>query len=160
MVGADAALVLACYFLAYLFRFEFEIPRGSLEAFQRSWYFVVLIKISLFALFHLYRGMWRYTSLVDLVNLVKATFTSSAVIILAVLMVYRFQGYPRSVFLIDGVLTLLAIGGVRLAIRLYFARGTGIEILPGLRKGRERISRLLIVGAGDAADCGCLRKDW
>jgi len=57
--------------------------------------------------------MWRYTSLVDLFNVLKATAASSALIILAIFFIYRFQGFPRSIFIIDGILTFIFIGGVR-----------------------------------------------
>jgi len=152
MVAVDAVLILGCYYLAYLFRFEFDIPKENMAAFQQSWHFIILIKISLFAFFHLYSGMWRYTSLVDLMNVFKAVFTSSLLIVLVVLMVYQFQRYPRSVFIMDGFLTFLAIGGVRVAIRLYFARGAGIQTFPAIRRRTPEGRRLLIIGAGDAGE--------
>ena len=99
---------------------------------------------------HLYRGMWRYTSLNELVNVLKAVLTSSFLIILGVLMVYRFQGYPRSVFIMDGFLTFLAIGGIRMVIRLYFTRENGSGTFPSLRpqtKEDDR-KRVLIFGEG------------
>ncbi|MGA2467517.1 MAG: hypothetical protein ABSH06_24630 [Thermodesulfobacteriota bacterium] len=63
--------------------------------------------------------MWRYTGTNDLINLVKATFISSTTIILVILYLHRFEGYPRSVFIIDAFLTLFFIGGIRLFIRLF-----------------------------------------
>jgi FlaA1/EpsC-like NDP-sugar epimerase len=98
MMALDAALVVAAFWGAYLIRFEFRIPDVHLDVLRFTWPFILLIKMGCFAFFHLYRGMWRYTSLVDLINVVKAVFTSSAVILAAVLVVHRFQGYPRSVF--------------------------------------------------------------
>jgi FlaA1/EpsC-like NDP-sugar epimerase len=62
--------------------------------------------------------MWRYTSISDLINILKATFVSSTVIILTILYLHRFEGYPRSVFFIDAFLTVVLIGGIRLFIRL------------------------------------------
>jgi FlaA1/EpsC-like NDP-sugar epimerase len=152
MVAVDAVLIFGCYYLAYLFRFEFDIPKENLAAFQQSWHFVVLIKISVFGIFHLYRGMWRYTSLVDLVNVIKAVFTSSLLVVLIVLMVHQFWGYPRSVFIVDGFLTFLTIGGVRMGVRLYFARGTGMQNFPVIRRVRPEGKKLLIIGAGDAGE--------
>jgi FlaA1/EpsC-like NDP-sugar epimerase len=152
MVLCDAALVTACYYVSYLFRFEFSIPEENFAAFKRSWYFVVLIKLAMFVLFHLYRGMWRYTSLVDLINVVKAVLTSSLCIIMVVLMTHQFLGYPRAVFIMDAFLTLLAIGGLRLSIRLYFARSTDMGLFPVIRRKGSREKRLLIIGAGDAGE--------
>ncbi|MEW5725281.1 MAG: nucleoside-diphosphate sugar epimerase/dehydratase, partial [Thermodesulfobacteriota bacterium] len=97
--------------------------------------------------------MWRYTSLVDLINVAKASLSGSLLIVAVILMTHRFIGYPRSVFLLDMLLTFLFVGGVRAAIRLYYARRAGLRVFPGLdrmRGGGAR--RLLIIGAGDAAE--------
>jgi FlaA1/EpsC-like NDP-sugar epimerase len=152
MMSSDAVLVIGCYYLSYLFRFEFDIPEENLRAFQQSWYLVVMVKIAIFALFHLYRGMYRYTSLVDLVNVVKAVATSSLLIMIVVLMIHQFQGYPRSVFIMDPFLTLLAIGGLRMAIRLYYARTMGMHVFPAFHRSGTDGKRLLIIGAGDAGE--------
>ena len=154
IVLIDALLVVICFYLAYLFRFEFEISPNELAAFARTLPYVVIVKISVFALFHLYKGMWRYTSLNDLVNVIKAVFTSSLLIVIGVLMVHRFQGYPRSVFIVDGFLTFLAIGGIRMMIRLYFVRESGSVSFPSLRprNQEDERKRLLIFGAGDAGE--------
>ena len=54
MLLVDALLVVICFYLAYLFRFEFEISPNELDAFARTLPYVVVVKISVFALFHLY----------------------------------------------------------------------------------------------------------
>ena len=154
MLLVDSLLVVICFYLAYLFRFEFEISPNELAAFARTLPYVVIVKISVFALFHLYRGMWRYTSLNDLVSVIKAVFTSSLLIVLWVIMVHRFEGYPRSVFIIDGLLTFVAIGGIRMVIRLYFTRENGSKTLSPLRSQSQEDDRkrVLIIGGGDAGE--------
>ena len=154
MLLTDGLLVGICFYLAYLFRFEFEISPELLSFFAKALPFVVIVKICVFALFHLYRGMWRYTSLNDLVNVIKAVLISSFFIILGVLMVHGFKGYPRSVFILDGFLTFLAIGGIRMVIRLYFARESGSVAFPALRPKTQEDDRkrILIFGGGDAGE--------
>jgi FlaA1/EpsC-like NDP-sugar epimerase len=154
MLLLDALLVVMCFYLAYVFRFEFSIPPNELSAFSRTWPYVLIVKMATFAFFRMYKGMWRYTSLVDLFNVIKAVFTSSLLIIIGVLMVHRFQGYPRSVFIIDGFLTFLAIGGIRVVIRLYFAQKSGVMAfpIPWVRRQKDDRKRLLIIGAGDAGE--------
>jgi FlaA1/EpsC-like NDP-sugar epimerase len=110
-----------------------------------------------FIYFGLYRGMWRYTSLVDLLNVLKATFTSSVLIILTILFIYRFQGFPRSVFIIDGFLTFIFIGGIRIVIRLLLSeKESGLYFLFHSPFSKGKITkpkkRLLIIGAGDAGE--------
>jgi FlaA1/EpsC-like NDP-sugar epimerase len=134
--------------------YTISIPPNELSAFSRTWPYVLIVKMATFAFFRMYKGMWRYTSLVDLFNVIKAVLTSSLLIIIGVLMVHRFQGYPRSVFIIDGFLTFLAIGGIRVVIRLYFAQKSGVMAFPTpwARRQEDDRKRLLIIGAGDAGE--------
>src|SRR4030042_5272373 len=101
----DACLVVGAYFLSYFLRFEGDIPPSELEKFSATVAWILIFKLFLFMIFGLYRGMWRYTSFVDLFHVLKATTASSAVIVLVVLFVYRFEGFPRSVFILDWILT-------------------------------------------------------
>jgi len=64
---------------------------------------------------------------------------------LAVLFAFRFQGFSRAVFIVDGLLLLLALAGSRTAFRLFR------KILPAGRAARDG-RRVLIYGAGDAGD--------
>jgi len=88
--------------------------------------------------------LWRYTSIDDLIVFAKAVCLSSIGCLLAVLFVFRFQGFSRTVFVIDGVIMLLFLSGSRMAFRLFR------QILPdrGVHNGR----RVLIYGAGDGGE--------
>jgi FlaA1/EpsC-like NDP-sugar epimerase/UDP-N-acetylmuramyl pentapeptide phosphotransferase/UDP-N-acetylglucosamine-1-phosphate transferase len=152
VIGVDGALVVLCYYMAFLLRFEFSIPPDFMTSFKESWPFVLGTKLAVFALFHLYRGMWRYTRVEDLFNVFKAVFTGSLLVMFVVLMLYRFEGYPRSVLLTDGFLTLVAIAGFRVLVRLYFACGTGFELFPSVTSATKGWKKVLIIGAGDAAE--------
>jgi FlaA1/EpsC-like NDP-sugar epimerase/UDP-N-acetylmuramyl pentapeptide phosphotransferase/UDP-N-acetylglucosamine-1-phosphate transferase len=151
VITIDAVLVFICYYLAFLLRFDFSIPPEFMRSFKESWPFVLGAKLAIFALFHLYRGMWRYTGLEDLLNVFKAVFTSSLLIIFAVLMLYRFELYPRTVFLADGFLTLVAVAGLRGIVRVYFAKGSGFEIFPAISPKHLR-RKILIIGAGNTGE--------
>ena len=156
ILSIDILLLCLAYFLSYLIRFEGDLPPEHLLTFKQTIWFVVPFKLLVFSFFKLYKGMWRYTSLVDLMNLIKGTFLSSGAIILIILYVNRFQGYPRSVFVIDAFLTLFFIGGIRLFIRLVYQRGPSnlpkTAGLPFFKNMKEKEDRLLIIGAGDAAE--------
>jgi len=52
MLLIDALLVVICFYLAYLFRFEFEISPNELAAFARTLPYVVIVKISVFAVWN------------------------------------------------------------------------------------------------------------
>ena len=151
MLLTDAALAAACYYSAYLIRFEFSIPDVFIRSFLVSLPIVLVIKTGTFLFFRLYRGMWRYTSIPELIAIIEAVCLSTLLIILAVLMVFRFKDFSRSIFIIDAVLTLFALSGVRIAIRLRYSRGKN-GYARGFGKSDRGAKRLLIIGAGDVGE--------
>jgi FlaA1/EpsC-like NDP-sugar epimerase len=94
--------------------------------------------------------MWRYTSVSDLKNILKASLLSSALIMIAILYLFHFQGYSRSVFILDFVFTFLFVSGIRLAIRLIFAEH--VSSLWQFKNSHRNQKRLMIIGAGDAGE--------
>jgi hypothetical protein len=138
-------------------------------AFQNTVCFIIPVKLFIFFTFKLYRGMWRYTSVKDLTNLIKATFVSSGLIILAILYLHQFYGYTRSVFVIDAFLTknpwtptkykdLKGLGKVDL-ILITHGHGDHIGDLPELAKltgatvvgSHELVHNLVSLGFLDGA---------
>ena len=152
MVLVDAVLIaLSCYF-AYYLRFDGAIPPSHLVKFKQTIVWILPVKLFCFFSFDLYKGMWRYTSVHDLTNLVNACSTSSAIIVAVLLIAVRFVGFPRSVFIIDLLLTFLLVGGYRMTIRIFYARTAGQFRFPFLRVSNFEMKRLLIIGAGDAGE--------
>ena len=146
MLLLDAVLLLMAHFSAYLLRFEFSLDPPQWAQFWSAWYWIILIKLVCFYFFGLYRGMWRYTSLVDLKKVFVAAVTSSLLVTTFVAFLYQFQGFPRSAFLIDFVLTLLFIGGIRVGVRMVLNPGSVMsEGFLGNGKNRKRV---IILGAG------------
>lgn len=149
MIIADAAMIALVYFLAYLLRFDREIPPEEWINIKKTLPFIIPLKLSVFFMFGLYQGMWRYTSLVDLKKIVAASFVASMTIVTIMLYKYRI-GFPRSVYVIDWILTLLFINGFRVAIRLLLANN--IFSLFAAKKNIPAGKRLLIIGAGNAGE--------
>jgi FlaA1/EpsC-like NDP-sugar epimerase len=158
--GIDAILLVASWYIAYLVRFEFNIPTQYWASFKRVLPLLLIAKIVGFYFFDLYRGMWRYTSIADLFNIIKASSVSSLAVIGIILFFTRFQGFPRSVFIIDWCVTILLISGFRLIIRLYFEHVTEKNpwriaarafFAPTHRKSPNS-KNLLIIGAGDGGE--------
>ncbi len=153
LIIADFLLLIAAYYLAFWFRFAPDIPDDSLRIFYKTVIPIVLFKIFILLFFRCYQGINRYFSLVDALNLVKAIGLSSSLIIIFILFTTGFQGYARSVYLLDGILTFLLLAGIRVAARYLFenrylikiVRKTGVA--PRIKK---RIT--LVVGAGDAGE--------
>jgi FlaA1/EpsC-like NDP-sugar epimerase len=158
---ADILLLSGSLFLAYLIRYNFHLPRPDSILLYQILPFVLIVKIGCFYFFDVYRGMWRYTGIADLLNIIKASCVSSLVIICLILFSHsRFIGFPRSVFIMDWCFTVLLISGYRLCIRLYFERSSTDEtssiptrqVLTLFFKSMADKKRLLIIGAGDGGE--------
>lgn len=149
----DCLLLVAAHFFAYFARFD-----GQLTPEVRHSILVVLPwllagKLLVFFWFDLYRGMWRYTGVVDFLNVLKANVVITLTVFAVLLLFNRFEGFSRSVFLLDSVFTFLFISGHRIAIRLAYQKffvGRASQEATG--QSSRRGKRLLIMGAGDAAE--------
>ena len=115
----DLAAVVAAWWLAYLFRFNFDIPPSHLSSLLSVLPWVVLSQFASFQLFGLYRGHWKYASLPDLRRILLAILLGIAVIPLGLFLLQLHATVPRSVLLLDPILLLLIMGGSRLSYRLW-----------------------------------------
>ncbi len=147
----DAVIFALAHIAAYLFRFEFSLASLYLQQIKAVLLWLVPLKLIVFFSFGLYRGMWRYTSIRDFWLIAQATVVSS--LLATVLMIYlnRFEGYSRAVFIIDGVLTFLLIGGLRMVIRSYYSIYAGSAVV-SYSLSRIHFKKVLIIGAGDAGE--------
>jgi len=147
----DVLLLLLAHITAYLFRFEFSLAPDRLQQIRETIIWLVPLKLVVFFFFGLYRGMWRYTSIRDFWLIAQATIVSSLLTMATMLFLNRFQGYSRAVFILDGVLTFLLIGGLRMIIRSSFI------LYAKTRKDvsfpiKIHFKKVLIIGAGDAGE--------
>ena len=79
------AVVIASLYLAFLVRFDFSVDASNLETYKRILPPILFIKIAVFWRMGLSRGWWRYASLADALDILKATVLASAIIIMVVL---------------------------------------------------------------------------
>src|SRR5579883_857465 len=127
-------------YLAFSLRFGGAIPPDFFSLWLLTLPLVVGVRSLMFIPFRLYQGLWRYTSLWDLGNIAAAVVLSSALIAVIVNPMAALA-YPRSIILIDTLLLICLMTGVRLLRRVY----------RGLRSG-QRAEGVLIYGAGDAGE--------
>jgi UDP-GlcNAc:undecaprenyl-phosphate GlcNAc-1-phosphate transferase len=138
----DVVLIILSYWASYAINFP---PNSTAwQLFIRTLPVLVFMKMSVFLVMGVYRGLWRYTSMSDLIVFGKAVLLSSVASLLLILFAFRFEGYSRKVFVIDAVLMFLFLAGSRMAFRLFR------QLVPvgGTNEGR----RVLIYGAGDAGE--------
>ena len=160
VLAIDTFLVAFAWYFANLLRFNFDIPPDSKAAITRLVPIILGTKVVVFYMFDLYKGMWRYTSLDDLLNIIKASGISSLIVLTVVAFTHGLAGFARAAFVIDWVLTIFLIGGYRVGIRLYFWLGpkdrlSSFRLLSPfrLKKGKRSGARkLLILGAGDCGE--------
>jgi len=146
----DIILTVVCVLASYALRLEL----GPIFTYYLpSAYYMVVVAVIIAPLiyraFGLYRRMWIYASIQDLKVIFTSVVTASAAIAAVMILLFTFgafQGFPRSVLIIYGVLSMLAVGGLRFALRVlaesrFFAEAD-----------REPVHQkhILIIGAGDA----------
>jgi FlaA1/EpsC-like NDP-sugar epimerase len=142
-IVADGVLVALAFYLAFRLRFldQSDLPHRYWVLFAQSVGFVVVGKLIVFAAFGLYQKWWRYVSGRDFLLIVRAVAVSSAILVVAFTVIRPFaHNLPRSVAVMDFLLTLMLITGARLAVRLIVERPSHSSRLPK----REA----LVIGAG------------
>ena len=153
-LSTDIFIIGLSLYLSYALRFDFAIPSHYFN--DLGYVFIILLfsKISSFLFFKLYQGMWRFTSISDLINVLKSTFIASLFSISVILLVLGSNAVPRTVLLIDYMLTTIGIAAVRASVRIYstkFVVGNGRN--KQKNKSTSKIkTRLLLLGAGSSGE--------
>ncbi len=147
----DLVAVLFAWAAAYLFRFNGQVPREFLETGGLASLVALPIHGVVFRALGLYRGIWIFASLPDLVRIVRAV-GAAALITLVVCVFVGFQPtVPRTVFLLYPVFLMLWMGGTRSAYRIWkehrrygdlIARGQPVVIIGAGRAGANLVSEM------------------
>jgi FlaA1/EpsC-like NDP-sugar epimerase len=161
MLACDALLLYISWIAAYMVRFDFSIPESFYIHLWAALPLVIVTKLLCLIYFNCYRGMWRFTSLADLINIIKATIFGSIIAVVGIALVFRFENFPRSIVLIDLCFSVLAVAGIRLGIRLFYRHWIPSKSIlslsiPGYTQEealpkRKKI-KLLIIGAGNCGE--------
>lgn len=137
----DFLIVTITPYLALYVRLEGNIDSVFYERLHEVLPILICIRITTFYLFGLYKRLWRYASINEVVAIVSAVTVSSAVC--AGYLFYQDITLPRSVYFINWLLMILLIGGSRFCVRL-------VHYWRKARQDHSGVSHVLIVGAGDA----------
>ena len=145
----DFIIICGAYLSAHLLRFDGVLSAHIQGLLVRSLPIILVIKIACFLASGLYRREWHRPDLSDVVVVLKAVTFGATLSSIALLYLWRFEGYSRAVLLIDWMICLLAVGGSRMAERLFdewigsaSAQGTPVLIVGAGQTG-ERVLRYL-----------------
>lgn len=139
----DVLMIPIAWAGAYWFRFNLEaIPPDFLALALQAVPVVVAIQAVLFWQFGLYRGIWRFASMPDLLRIVKSVVFGAALVAVVLFLATRMEGIPRSVLPIYALLLVALLGGPRFAYRWWKDR----------RLYQKEGTKALIVGAGRAGE--------
>ncbi|MBI5055560.1 MAG: polysaccharide biosynthesis protein [Nitrospirae bacterium] len=134
---AQAALA---NYLAFFIRFDTVIPH---EYFNMLVYYLpalLAIRLVFYIQAGLYKDIWKYSSIRDMVKIIKSVTVGSLLFYIAIRYLIGNTSYPQSIYILDGLLLIIISSGSRLFIRVFK------EYLHSQHLGK----RILIVGAGDA----------
>ena len=138
-VVLDFFLISFAYYLAYRIRFDNPNFLIFFKVFLNSLPVVIICKYAAFVYLDIYKTLWRYMGLSDLLNYIRAALAGSVLSIVSVTYIFRFESFSKGVFIIDFFLTLGLLIMVRGSLKL-FTYISSKKQLKGLR--------VMIYGAG------------
>jgi len=149
---SDLLVLSAAYWLAFLFRFEFEPPLQHVKLLFFTWPYVALLKMGALWAFGVPNFAWRYVGIRELARIVAALAVATAALVALRLIGPTFGGYfkfvtiPFGVLGMDLALAVLGVAGVRVVRRVMAERQ---------ERGKRTCiqterKRSLLVGAGRA----------
>ncbi len=142
IITIHLALVVCAYVLAFYLRLDFIIDSSSWQVIFKTLPILAGIKMVIFGYFGLYSGLWRYAGVDDIWRIVKAQVLAALCFIPAIAFIHTFVGFPRSIFVLDCVLSFCLVAGIRFVSRLLREK-----FRPAIGSKQKRA---IIVGAGEA----------
>ena len=135
----DALIALISFPLAIAIRYSsFDVSDYKLPLFYKIVLALFLIKIGIFLIMKLSRGIWRFSSTPDLLLILKAVTLAAFVSLIVLFLWMRLENIPRSSLVIDWFLTVFFLGGGRFSYRIW-KEG---------RRVKTNLEKTIIIGAG------------
>jgi FlaA1/EpsC-like NDP-sugar epimerase len=144
----DIAMVALSFLISLYLRLG-----GEVVAYKPRLMAVYIVSLALIAavvyrLTGLYRGIWRYASLPDLYNIVRAVSLTILVFLPVMFVLTRLEGLPRSTLLINWFVLIALLGAPRLAYRLFKDRGLDHVF----ERAKHQTIPVLLISAKEGAD--------
>jgi FlaA1/EpsC-like NDP-sugar epimerase len=139
----DALFIALALILALVLRFEGDLSGQYVQYVNNAIYllpYYIILTLVFMHIFRLYHRMWQYASIGELYGILKATTTSSVLIVLSIYTI-DLPHLPRSVYILIWLLISGFIGGSRLGWRILR------DYLINQKNSQGK--NTLIIGAGD-----------
>jgi FlaA1/EpsC-like NDP-sugar epimerase len=136
----QAWLIASSLVTAWLLRFDFTLPYRRVLIYSLP--VLIAVRLAAMAYFGLLRGWWKYVGIRDGIDVLKAVITGSLVFVFVMRFVFQIYGFPRTIYLLEPLLTSALLIGVRLLSRL---------IAESMRENLASSKRVMLIGAGTAA---------
>ena len=144
IVVHDLFMVWLCWMGLNQFRYSMEIVSLDLPFWSPEVLLILIAQGLVFWKVGLYRGVWRFASLPDLLNILKASIAGLLAIVLALFLYNRLDQVPRSVLVLYPIVLTALLGMPRLLYRTWKDHG--------LTRTDKAAMRVLILGAGQAGE--------
>ncbi|WP_223788413.1 polysaccharide biosynthesis protein [Marinicella meishanensis] len=144
VVAHDLFMTWLAWVLCFYIRYSIWPDAPSLPLWSWEVAVVILLQGLISFAFNMYRGLWRFASVPDLINLVKSATVGTITIALFFFFINRLEGIPRSVLLMYPVVLVLLWGGPRISYRMWKDQYFNLA-------DRNK-PRVMIIGAGHLAD--------
>ncbi|MGE5329469.1 MAG: polysaccharide biosynthesis protein [Deltaproteobacteria bacterium] len=142
LIILDIILFNIAIYSSLFIRFDGKVPIFYLNIFLHSFLILTFINIIIYYAFGLYRSLWRYASISELIKIFFATLSGiGAIIVFGSILNMK---YPRSVYIILWLLTFLMLGTGRLSYRIIRRMKWCME------SSAEGMRRIMVIGAGEA----------
>lgn len=142
LILTDSFLVNIAFLIALALRFEFDIPKEYIHLDITYFIPVTIIMIATFKVFNLYKSIWRYAGVDELISVVGAANVGTIILYISSL-VFGIK-VPRSIFILFLILNIMFVGGIR-----FFYRSLR-RIKSFFTFSKDKKQRVLIIGAGKA----------
>jgi FlaA1/EpsC-like NDP-sugar epimerase len=116
-ISHDIVASFIAWTLAYELRFNFEIPSEHIDVMQECIFWVVLVQLLIFFSVGLYKGIWRFASVIDLQRIILSVLFSSLIFGALHFVLKLPFVVPRSVLFINPIILIIIMGGSRFFYR-------------------------------------------
>ena len=142
----DLTMIVVAWLSSWLIRFNLHFPFQGWETSIKILPIVIIVQSIILWKFKLYRGIWRFASVNDLWNIIKASLLGALCITLILFILIRLTGIPRTILVLYPIFLVCLLGGSRFGYRLI--KDYSFNYRPSITTG----TKTLIIGAGRAGE--------